>query len=100
MPKHGDTPTITTRLTLPRGGFALPGLHMFLPGDPSAAAFLVVAALITPGSSIRLEGVLLNPTRTGLLDALLSMDAKIDWQITGETNGEPTGWIQAATSDL
>jgi 3-phosphoshikimate 1-carboxyvinyltransferase len=96
----GDVPKITTRLTLPRGGFTLPGLQVFLPGDPSAAAFLVVAALITPGSWIRLEGVLLNPTRTGLLDALLSMGAKIDWQITGQTHGEPTGWIQAATSDL
>jgi len=98
--KTGDMPMITTRLTLPRGGFALPGLHMFLPGDPSAAAFLVVAALITPDSLIRLEGVLLNPTRTGLLDVLLSMGAKIDWQITGQTNGEPTGWIEAASSDL
>jgi len=96
----GDAPTITTRLTPPARSLSLPGIHLRLPGDPSAAAFLVVAALITPGSSIRLEDVLLNPTRTGLLDALIAMGGKVDWQVTGETNGEPTGWIQAATSDL
>jgi 3-phosphoshikimate 1-carboxyvinyltransferase len=96
----GGEPTVTTRLVPPRRGQSLPGFNLRLPGDPSAAAFLVVAALITPGSRIRLEGVLLNPTRTGLLDALQAMQAKLTWQATGEMNGEPVGWIEATFSEL
>lgn len=66
-------------------------LQMDIPGDFSSAAFLLVAALITPGCDIRLQGVGLNPTRTGLLEALQAMGADI--QITNQTtrHGEPRG---------
>jgi 3-phosphoshikimate 1-carboxyvinyltransferase len=46
-----------------------------VPGDPSSAAFPLVAALITPGSEVTVEGVLLNPLRTGLFETLREMGA-------------------------
>ena len=75
-------------------------LRMTLPGDFSSAAFLIVAALVTPGSEIVLRGVGMNPTRTGLLDALLEMGADIRADHTGEQAGEPTGDITARYSAL
>jgi 3-phosphoshikimate 1-carboxyvinyltransferase len=66
-------------------------LRMTLPGDFSAAAFLITAAAITPGSDVLLPGVGLNPTRTGLLDALRAMGAEIDVTDPGEQGGEPVG---------
>jgi 3-phosphoshikimate 1-carboxyvinyltransferase len=71
-----------------------------LPGDISSAAFLIVAALITPGAEISLLGVGLNPTRTGLLDALRAMGADI--QVNGLTlrNDEPVGDLNVRFSPL
>ena len=66
-------------------------LNLLIPGDFSSAAFLIVAASITPGSEINLIGVGLNPTRTGLLDVLQSMGADIQITNTGESHGEPFG---------
>jgi 3-phosphoshikimate 1-carboxyvinyltransferase len=79
-----------TRLVPPKP-LALKPLTLNLPGDFSSAAFLIVAALITPGSTLTLKEVGLNPGRTGLLDALLAMGARI--QITAQSthNGEPAG---------
>jgi hypothetical protein len=48
-----------------------------VPGDPSSAAFPMVAALITPGSDIVIENIMLNPTRTGLIDTLIEMGGDI-----------------------
>ena len=62
-----------------------------LPGDFSSAAFLIVAALLVPGSELRLAGVGLNPTRTGLLDALAAMGAAIDVEGGDDVGTEPTG---------
>lgn len=61
------------------------------PGDFSSAAFLIVAALITPGSEIAIREVGLNPTRAGLLDALGGMGADIRILSKKERSGEPTG---------
>lgn len=49
-----------------------------VPADPSSAAFSLVAALIVPGSDILLEGVMMNPLRSGLVTSLLEMGAKIE----------------------
>ena len=48
-----------------------------VPGDPSSAAFPLVAALITPGSEVTVEGVLLNPLRIGLFETLREMGADL-----------------------
>jgi 3-phosphoshikimate 1-carboxyvinyltransferase len=62
----------------PKAEIRLPPLKMSLPGDFSSAAFLIVAALITPDSAITIRGVGLNETRTGLVDALRAMGGQID----------------------
>jgi 3-phosphoshikimate 1-carboxyvinyltransferase len=68
---------------------------ILVPGDPSSAAFPLVAALIVPGSAVTIEGVGLNPLRTGLFATLLEMGA--DLTVTGERveGGEPVGDITA-----
>jgi len=71
-----------------------------VPGDISSAAFFIVAALITPESDLTLEGVGLNPTRTGLLTVLKEMGADISWEVTEGQEGEPVGWIRARSSQL
>jgi 3-phosphoshikimate 1-carboxyvinyltransferase len=71
-----------------------------LPGDFSAASFLIVAALIAPGSCLELRGVGLNPTRTGLLTTLLEMGADIQIGNRRETFGEPLGDLTVTSSHL
>lgn len=71
-----------------------------VPGDISSAAFFIVAALITSDSEVRLEGVGLNPTRTGLLSVLKEMGADLTWEVTEGHDGEPVGWIRARSSKL
>jgi 3-phosphoshikimate 1-carboxyvinyltransferase len=60
-----------------------------VPGDPSSAAFPLVAAALAAGSSVRLESVGINPLRTGLLDCLQEMGARIRIEAHPETGGEP-----------
>ncbi len=62
-------------------------------GDFSAAAFFIVAATVTPGSALRIESVGVNPTRTGLLDALAEMGANIRLENQREVSGEPVADI-------
>jgi len=75
-------------------------LKVTIPGDFSSAAFLIVAALIVPGSEITLEGIGLNATRTGLLDALTRMGANIEITNQQIQHGEPVGNITARFSLL
>jgi 3-phosphoshikimate 1-carboxyvinyltransferase len=75
-------------------------LNFTLPGDLSSAAFLLVAALIVPDSEITLCGLGLNPTRTGLIDALLAMGADIRVVENGLLCGEPVGDVTARSSCL
>ena len=71
-----------------------------VPGDPSSAAFPVVAALITPDSEVTIEEVCLNPLRTGLFHTLLEMGADISFSNQREIGGEIVGDITARTSRL
>ena len=52
------------------GGSSLQGTNVHVPGDISSAAFFMVAAGMTPGSSVTFSNVGLNPTRTGIIDVL------------------------------
>lgn len=79
---------------------ALRPLRLALPGDISSAAFLIVAALIVPGSQITLRDVLLNPTRSGLIEALCAMGALIEITPRGEQGGEPLGDLTVKHSRL
>ncbi|MEO6025639.1 MAG: 3-phosphoshikimate 1-carboxyvinyltransferase [Candidatus Binatia bacterium] len=72
------------------GPQALQATTITLPGDFSSAAFLMVAATVIPGSELTLTNVGLNPTRTGLLDALTAMGAAVE--VVPEGGGaEPVG---------
>ncbi len=71
-----------------------------VPRDPSSAAFLMVAALITPDSDISLPSVGLNRLRTGLFDTLLEMGADIRISNQRVEGGEPVGDIRVRSSQL
>ncbi|MCJ7622955.1 MAG: 3-phosphoshikimate 1-carboxyvinyltransferase [Anaerolineaceae bacterium] len=75
-------------------------LRMTIPGDFSSAAFLIVAALVTPGSELILKSIGLNPTRTGLLDALKGMGADIQVNHHSGYDSEPVGDIRVKASSL
>jgi 3-phosphoshikimate 1-carboxyvinyltransferase len=66
-----------------------------VPGDLSSAAFAIVAALLVPGSEVRIEGVGLNPTRVGLLGILNRMGAPIEVEEELPIGGEPWGAMLA-----
>ena len=74
----------------------LRGADVAVPGDPSSAAFPLVAALIVPGSRVRIEGVGLNPLRTGLLATLREMGADLRVENEREEGGEPVGDLVAS----
>jgi 3-phosphoshikimate 1-carboxyvinyltransferase len=75
-------------------------LELYVPGDPSSAAFFVVAALITPGSDVVLEHVSLNPTRLGFVEVLRRMGADIVTAEQGVECGEPVGELRVQASEL
>ncbi len=71
-----------------------------VPGDPSSAAFFVVAALITPGSDLTIETLSLNPTRTGFIEVLRRMGAEIEIEPIDERCGEPVGELRVHAGPL
>ena len=73
---------------------------IIVPGDPSSAAFALVAALLAPGSRVVVENVGLNPLRTGLFTTLREMGAKLSIENARTEGGEPVGDIVAETSAL
>ncbi|MFI5360770.1 MAG: 3-phosphoshikimate 1-carboxyvinyltransferase, partial [Elusimicrobiota bacterium] len=70
------------------GGSRLRGTRVEVPGDPSSAAFWVVAAALSPGSEFAVRGVMANPTRTGFLDVLKRMGADVKRAPSDERAGE------------
>ena len=71
-----------------------------VPGDPSAAAFPMAAALIVPGSDIVIRQVGVNPGRVGLLQTLREMDARIEMGPRRELGGEPLADIAVRAGPL
>lgn len=82
------------------GGQELKGTHIEVPGDISSAAFFLVAGAIIPNSTITLQKVGLNPTRTGILDVLNQMGAEISYQNMNDEVSEPFGDLVIKTSSL
>ncbi len=82
------------------GDAELVGNNVAVPGDPSSAAFLVAAALITEGSQLTIKGVLVNPTRTGFYVTLKEMGADIRYENEREEGGEPVADIVVTSSPL
>ncbi|OUR78492.1 3-phosphoshikimate 1-carboxyvinyltransferase [Alphaproteobacteria bacterium 46_93_T64] len=72
----------------------LTGADIIVPGDPSSAAFLAVAAAILPGSDVTIENVGLNPLRDGLFETLGEMGADIKIENIRNSGGEQVGDIR------
>jgi 3-phosphoshikimate 1-carboxyvinyltransferase len=83
-----------------RGGKALEAKELMVPGELSSAAFFLVAAMIRPGSSLVLQNVGLNPTRSSLLDFLVSAGADIKVLNLAQAGGELIGDLQERSSKL
>jgi 3-phosphoshikimate 1-carboxyvinyltransferase len=78
----------------------LRAIALTAPGDFSSAAFFVVAALLHPAADVTLQDVGVNPTRTGLLDALRNMGAVIALEDERDEGGEPVATLRARSSGL
>jgi len=82
------------------GQHELAAQEIDIPGDPSSAAFPLVAALLSEGSDITIENIMLNPTRTGLITTLLEMGARIDIHNPRTAGGEDVGDLRVRHSQL
>jgi 3-phosphoshikimate 1-carboxyvinyltransferase len=76
-----------------KGGQRLTAQELAVPGDISSAAFWMVAAASLPGSEIVIDGVGLNPSRTGIVDILRRMGAQVSIEDENQGPGEPVGAI-------
>ena len=82
------------------GGQSPAPLELRIPGDISSAIFLLVAATLIPGSDLTILDVGLNPTRSGALEVLRRMGARLDVEVLREECGEPVGSVRARASSL
>jgi 3-phosphoshikimate 1-carboxyvinyltransferase len=89
-------------ITVDPGGWnrRLPARDLEVPGDLSSAAFLLAAATLVEGSRVTIRGVGINPTRTGVLDALRAMGGRITVENAREQGGEPVADLTAEPSSL
>jgi len=91
--------TVTLRPFSPLSSLLSP-LSLRIPGDISSAAFPLVAAALAPGSEVTIEGMGVNPTRTGLLDVLRAMGVEIALDNEREQGNEPVADVTVRASDL
>ena len=82
------------------GETTLTPCDVIVPGDPSSAAFFIVAALIVPGSDLVIENVGLNPTRNGIVTVMRQMGGSIDELSPREVGGEPVADLRVRHSAL
>lgn len=92
--------SLGVRVTSERPTQPLQPIDLEVPADMSSAAFLLVAALLVPGSRIEMASVVLNPTRDGLFDVLLAMGGHLTVEDMHEVAGEPVGDIIVQHSAL
>jgi 3-phosphoshikimate 1-carboxyvinyltransferase len=96
----GGTVSVAGTSVSVEGGQTLHGRDLSVPGDFSSAAFWLVAAAAIPGSSVEIEAVGLNPTRTGLLDVLRRFGARVEVEAIASGGGEPQGVIRVTHEDM
>lgn len=94
---HVETAHLTASL---KGGQTLQATSLQVPGDISSSAFFLVGAAMTPGSSLTLTNVGINPTRTGVIDILKLMGADIQLENPRETGGEPVADLVVTGTQL
>jgi len=95
-----DTDADGARIIAIHGEAELKPQTIDVPGDPSSAAFLTVAALLVPGSDIRIDNVGINPTRAGLFDMLRLMGADLTFEDVRTVGGEPVADLIVRASSL
>ncbi len=83
-----------------RPGAQLQGQHVVVPGDISSAAFWLIAGALVPGADLTVENVGLNPTRTGVLEVLEQMGARIKVLNQRDVAGEPVGDLRVTHGSL
>ena len=83
-----------------RPGAQLQGQHVVVPGDISSAAFWLIAGALVPGADLTVENVGLNPTRTGVLEVLEQMGAKIKVINQRDVAGEPVGDLRVTHGSM
>jgi len=89
-----------THSAIVTGPAQLQGQSVIVPGDISSAAFWLVAGAIVPGSELVIENVGINPTRTGILEALAMMGADIQLENERVVTGEPVADLRVRSSQL
>lgn len=89
-----------TRVIRIEGRRDLKPQRLVAPGDPAAAAFVIVAALIVEGSDVTIEGVLVNPLRIGVIETLVEMGGDIVFDNHRLVAGEPVADIRVRGSRL
>ncbi|MBB5021725.1 3-phosphoshikimate 1-carboxyvinyltransferase [Desulfurispira natronophila] len=100
LPFYGVKVQREDRWTSVQGGAQLHPVDMTVPGDISSAAFFLVAACVTPGSAVTICNVGVNPTRTGIIDVLQQMGAKLELRNQRTVCGEPVADIEVCHSSL
>ena len=95
-----DADPLGARVIHIRGEAELLAQTIEVPGDPSSAAFFLVAALVVPGSALTIENVGLNPTRAGLIAVLRHMGGSIEEVNRREVGGEPVADLLVRHSAL
>ena len=99
-PSRSRKATMASARSASRAGAISKPQTITVPGDPSSAAFLMVAALIVAGSDVTVENVLLNPTRIGLIETLIEMGGDISIGKRRNVGGEEVGDIRVKASRL
>ena len=89
-----------SRVALSALSSPLAPLDLTVPGDLSSAAYFLVAGLVHPRARLRVRGVGVNPTRSGLLDALKEMGARLSLENLREEGGEPVADLVVESSQL
>ncbi|MED1724230.1 3-phosphoshikimate 1-carboxyvinyltransferase [Brevibacillus parabrevis] len=82
------------------GGQKLTGRAISVPGDISSAAFLIAAVMVVPGSSLLIENVGINPSRTGIIDVVKAMGGSLELQNERIVNEEPVADLLVTHSQL
>ncbi len=92
-------PDGTSEISL-QGGQSLRAIETAIPGDPSSAAFLIAAGIISPDGGVLAEGVMSNPTRSGFYDAVSLMGARLGAEERGDAAGERLIDLEAGSGSL
>jgi 3-phosphoshikimate 1-carboxyvinyltransferase len=100
LPQFGAAIEVSPLSVSVTGRKRLQGGSFIVPGDPSSAAFFVVAGLLVPDADLTLHAVGLNPTRIEFFEFVRAMGGKVQFLNLHEQNGEPVGDVLVRSSEI